>query len=83
MLVRQGQGPQDPWNRQEANMTEHHDDAHNLSLFIGVGVALGAGVGAALGAAFDNLALGVGMGPAIGIAIAVGIWSARQSREDQ
>ena len=72
-----------PRVRQEGNMKEHHDDAHNLSLFIGVGVALGAGVGAALGAAMDNIALGVGMGPAIGIALAIGIWSARQPGEDQ
>ena len=27
-------------------MKEHHDDAHNLSMFIGLGVALGAGIGA-------------------------------------
>ena len=64
-------------------MTEHHDDAHNLSTFIGVGVALGAGVGAAMGVAMDNVALGVGVGPAIGIALAVGIWSARQTPMDR
>ena len=60
-------------------MTEHHDDAHNLSTFIGVGVALGAGIGAALGVAMDNIALGVGIGPAVGIALAVGIWCLRQT----
>ena len=59
-------------------MKERHDDAHNLTMFIGVGVALGAGVGAALGVAIDNIALGVGMGPALGVAIAVAIWSLRQ-----
>ncbi|MDJ0793675.1 MAG: hypothetical protein QNI98_05455 [Woeseiaceae bacterium] len=59
-------------------MPERHDDAHNLTLFIGIGVALGAGVGAAFGVAMDNIALGVGMGPAFGVAIAVAIWSLRQ-----
>jgi hypothetical protein len=64
-------------------MTEHHDDAHNLSTFIGVGVALGAGAGAALGVALDNIALGVGIGPAIGIVLAVGIWCTRQTPLDR
>ena len=31
----------------------------------------------------DNVALGVGIGPAIGIALAVGIWSARQTPMDR
>jgi uncharacterized membrane protein YccC len=64
-------------------MTEHHDDAHNLSTFMGVGVALGAGIGAGLGVAIDNTALGVGVGSAIGVALAVGIWSARQTPMDR
>ena len=64
-------------------MTEHHDDAHNLSTFIGVGVALGAGIGAALGVAMDNIPLGLGVGAAIGIALAVGIWCMRQTPMDR
>ena len=64
-------------------MTEHHDDAHNLSTFIGVGVALGAGAGAALGVAVDNIALGVGIGPAIGIVLAVGISCTPQTPIDR
>ena len=64
-------------------MTEHHDNAHNLSTFILVGAALGAGAGAALGVALDNIVLGVGVGPAIGIALAVGIWCTRQTPMDR
>ena len=64
-------------------MKEHHDDSHSLTTFIGVGVALGAGVGAAVGTAMDNIALGVGVGPAIGLALAIGIWSARQTPMDR
>lgn len=64
-------------------MKEHHDDSHNLTTFIGIGVALGAGVGAAIGTAMDNIALGVGIGPAIGVALAVLVWCARQAPFDR
>jgi hypothetical protein len=64
-------------------MTEHHDNAHNLTAFIGGGIAIGAGIGAALGVAMDNIALGVSIGPAIGLALAVGFWSARQTPADR
>jgi hypothetical protein len=60
-------------------MAEHHDDSHNLALFIGAGLALGAGIGAAFGTTIDNIALGVGGGSAVGLIVAVVVWSARQS----
>ena len=66
-------------NGKEAQMTEHHDNSHNLAMFIGVGVALGAGIGAAFGTAMGNIPIGVGIGPAVGVAVAVAVWSARQS----
>jgi hypothetical protein len=67
----------------EATVKEHHDDAHSLTTFIGVGVAIGAGVGAALGVALGNIALGTGLGPAVGVAIAVAVWSFRQTPMDR
>jgi len=64
-------------------VVEHHDNAHNLTTFIGAGVAVGVGIGAALGGALGNIAVGVGIGAAIGIVLAVAIWCVRQTPTDR